>query len=79
MGTSAGKGPAVVQGPDDRDMMLFDVSEQHRQVQAEAVDIMEVDHIRSNAVQLLQQLPGCAAGKAAVFACEDTDGYMGQT
>ena len=73
MGTMAGEGPAVVEGPYHRDVVLPDVVEQHGNVDKPAVEIVQVDQIRLKIIQLPKKLPGSMPGKTA-----DPSGEPGQ-
>ena len=45
IGTAAGEGPTVVQGPDDRDLVALDIVEQRRVMQVITMDVVQVDDI----------------------------------
>lgn len=53
MSTMAGEGPAVMQGPDDGPVVLFQEAEEYRVVQVVPVDIVQVDDIRSVCLDFL--------------------------
>ena len=51
MGALAGKGPAVVESPDRGDMVLFYIAKQQGKIQVTAMEIVEMDDVRTNLVQ----------------------------
>ena len=51
MGALPGKSPAVVEGPDRGDAVLFYIAKQQGKIQVAAVEIVEMDDVRTNPVQ----------------------------
>ena len=64
MGTMPGERPAVVQRPDHRDVVLFDVPKKHGEVDVAPVKIVKVDEIGRNIRDFLQH-PFCREARKA--------------
>ena len=45
MGANRGECPAIVQGPDNGDIVLFNIAEQYRDIDKTAVQVMQMNNI----------------------------------
>ena len=78
MRTIAGHAPAVMEGPDNRDAALFQIAEQHLDIQVITVQIMQMNHIRLKCFNPPDQLFGLGAvGKPVVVEKDRSHGGRG--
>ena len=71
MRTVSGEGPTVMQSPYYTNMMFFYVAKQHGEINAEIMEIVQVNNIRREFPQLSQQLQGATYGKQTVCPKKD--------
>ena len=69
-----GKGPAIMEGPHQGRSALFEIPEQHAQVQVAAVKVVQMDHIRAEALYLPDQPPGSQLAAVSLHIQKFADG-----